>query len=598
VPSNFHRPGKVYIGIQSSSDANASAGKTEIGVSTVAIDGWFSGDAGEDISSASPDFTEVQGRQDDCFMWSPVFTDSPYSTSAAGGSMESIAAGDRDAYIITTITDLAATGKKVFLRPFWEFNGSWGGIYAPWQYHAGDDSHQAENATAGWIAAWKRVYIMYRNPVRTRTAINAALTAAGLATLQDGGGGDLATIDCALVWCANHSPNPAASGGHATDNLPDAYWPGAAYMDWVAIDAYTLDTPDFATYQAITGGLNHIYDTFCVPYDLPLMFPELGTKGDDANGDTWHGALFDWVEDRLDLVGAMVWFNSSTDTNLLTSNPDTAAVWEARIDARPSVYVTDPAQVFTGTGASVASPSFVAAGTVAEAAVAGTLSPGAPTGAAAGDTLLLCANTTKFGGTTIDPKTYATPDGWTLLINQIGDDGTGSSSRRTRCYVWARVAQGNATDTPGLVWNNDNAGASDYLAQCVIVAYRPSPATHNPIHAVQGFDGNSPSVTAVVATGVTTTVADTTIVAIATASDDNLTSAQAMTSPASLNERVDAASATGADGDLMVADGTKATAGATGDLTFTYAAADPFATVVIALRSGNLPGELCSLGCG
>ncbi|MBI5099396.1 MAG: CxxxxCH/CxxCH domain-containing protein [Nitrospirae bacterium] len=201
-----------------------------------------------------------------------------------------------------------------------------------------------------------------------------------------------------------------------------------------------------------------------------------------------------------------------------------------------------------------AAAAFQAAGTAAEGTTS--ISPVWPAHAV-GDIALLFVETA--GGSTIS---LTTPNGFIQAPNS--PQTTGSGTAGTKIYVyWAR-ATSTSMAAPTVATTADHIYA-------VILTYRGVTGSGNPFD-ITGGGVKATASTSVTATGVTTTVPDTLIV-VAVAND--LDSAAAVASGwtnanlTGITERRDAGTIQGLGGGIAVMDGTKATAGATGNTTLT-----------------------------
>jgi len=107
-----------------------------------------------------------------------------------------IIAGTYDAAITTWATNIAAWGKPLFLRPWWEMNGSWFG----W-----GQGGSGGLSVANYIAMFQRF----------RTLCDAA-----------------GATNISWIWCPNYI---LATG--APVSLLASLYPGDAYVDWLGFDA-------------------------------------------------------------------------------------------------------------------------------------------------------------------------------------------------------------------------------------------------------------------------------------------------------------------------------------------------------------------------
>ena len=154
-----------------------------------------------------------------------------------------------------------------------------------------------------------------------------------------------------------------------------------------------------------------------------------------------------------------------------------------------------------------------------------------------------------------------TPAGFSLVPNSPQTTGNSNESRIT--VFWARATSTGMAAVPVA-----DSGDHTYSQ---IITYRGVIISGNPWD-VTGGGIKTPASTSVTVTGVTTTVADTLIVQVASHNIQSAAaafSAQTNTNLTGISERSDGGTAEGQGGGFAVWDGVKATAGATGNTTAT-----------------------------
>lgn len=340
--------GKCYVGAIANSETNYDDWISQTGLSQAAVGGWYNGGFAADNTggtfSAALAITLAHSPGTPAIHWSFRCLKTAYGDTARG-NLTRMANGESDAFIITQLANLRAPGRPVFLRWGWEMNGSWGNSTWSWLYHNSDDSHNSFNTPTAYKQAFRRISLIAHGG--TRATVNAALAGLGMPALTDGGSSDLPTGNVAVVWCPNTGPNPTGAHATATDNLPEAYYPGDAYVDWVGIDTYAGDWSSWASGAAITGGLDNVYALYSASASAkPFGIWEVGNKGDDTKGPAFATAMFDWIESHSK-AKLICWFASSTGSDLPSQNPLTMDVWGARVSAKPSRYILDGTTVAT-----------------------------------------------------------------------------------------------------------------------------------------------------------------------------------------------------------------------------------------------------------
>ncbi|MHB8355062.1 MAG: glycoside hydrolase family 26 protein [Vulcanimicrobiaceae bacterium] len=159
--------------------------------------------------------------------------------------------GTYDAYITKSADEMKQFGTTVFLRPFHEFNGNW----YPWGLaNQGADSA----ADTAFINAWRHIYAIFQQQGATNVK---------------------------FVWCYQNFSVPNTAS--APWNDPSKAYPGDAYVDWIAFDAFNLGS-------STNGRPWQSFDTIVRPaYELavsispskPVMIAEIASNeyGDGGN---------------------------------------------------------------------------------------------------------------------------------------------------------------------------------------------------------------------------------------------------------------------------------------------------------------------------
>ena len=186
-------------------------------------------------------------------------------------SPRAIARGRGDAYLLRLNRDIAAAGEPVYVRLMSEMNGHWNSYSA---FDARGRSRGAAHTTAWFRQAWRRSTVILRGG--DVAAINAHLARLGLPRVQTTAT-TLAKAPVSMQWVPQTAGSPPIRA-----NAPRAYWPGAAYVDWVGTDFYSK-FPNFA-------GLDRFYAEF---RGKPFVFGEWAMWGRD--NPAFVNRLFDWI---------------------------------------------------------------------------------------------------------------------------------------------------------------------------------------------------------------------------------------------------------------------------------------------------------------
>jgi hypothetical protein len=194
------------------------------------------------------------------------------STARGSGDISpgDIAAGRGDAYLLSLNGRIAGNGGVTYIRLMAEMDGHWNPYCA---YTASGRSKGPRYSTAMFRQAWRRAVIVIRGgPLAT---VNAKLRALRMPPV-DNHGHDLPQPQVSFLWVPQVEGAPAISA-----NSPQAYWPGAQYVDWVGTDFYSK-FPNW-------GGLESFYRSFG---GKPFAFGEWALWGSDD--PSFVHRLFAW----------------------------------------------------------------------------------------------------------------------------------------------------------------------------------------------------------------------------------------------------------------------------------------------------------------
>ena len=213
----------------------------------------------------------------------PLVTWEPAFTNSADNIEVLIANGQYDSYINTWADKMktflsgpdavygTADDRRAYLRLGHEMNGNWYG----WSAAVG------ANSPADYVNMWKHV--------------RAIFTAKGIGSTR-----------LQWVWCVN----TADVGGFTAES----YYPGDAYVDWVAIDGYNWGTSQtWSTWQTATQTYGNMIGRLRAITSRPLAITELGSTTLGGNKATWIGDTYSYFSSQN--VKMVVWFNEDKETD-------------------------------------------------------------------------------------------------------------------------------------------------------------------------------------------------------------------------------------------------------------------------------------------
>jgi len=182
-----------------------------------------------------------------------------------------IAQGDGDRYLVNLNRRIAEHGQPTYIRLMAEMNQANNGYSA---FDRSGRSRGPAHSTAAFKQAWRRSTLILRGgPV---AEVNAKLRRLGLPAVETAAE-ELPRPSIAMVWVPQTRGTPDIPA-----NMPRAYWPGGAYVDWVGTDFYSR-FPNF-------HWLEDFYRDFP---GKPFVFGEWALWGADAPG--FVSQLFGWI---------------------------------------------------------------------------------------------------------------------------------------------------------------------------------------------------------------------------------------------------------------------------------------------------------------
>jgi len=233
--------------------------------------------------------------------WNQVFDATPLTLSrergaiplmdmaSNGASLQGIAAGTKDTYLIDWARAVADYGKPFFFRWDWEMNGSW--------FHWGQEA--AENP-ALFVEAWRH----FHDIAEAQGALNIT-----------------------WVWCPNTT--------FASSTPLESLYPGDSYVDWTCVDGYNHGLNEISP-----NGWTDFHSLFSQTYNellslaptKPVMIAETGSTevGGGASKAEWiTGALGPQLAIDFPQVKAVVWFNWNIPT-------EDGEAWDWPIESSPN----------------------------------------------------------------------------------------------------------------------------------------------------------------------------------------------------------------------------------------------------------------------
>ncbi|MGE5302607.1 MAG: glycoside hydrolase family 26 protein [Alphaproteobacteria bacterium] len=187
-------------------------------------------------------------------------------------SLKRILAGDYDDYIWTWAKASKSLALPYLLRPMHEMNGNW----YPWCGTVnGNQPHE-------YVETWRYLHKIFQ--------------AAGATQVS-------------WVWCPY-----AASFPQWHNNSILCYYPGDAYVDWIALDGYNWGyTQSGSRWQTFEELFSPGYENVTRLTDRPLLLAEIASAETGGNKSLWIRSAFEALIQSFDRVEGLVWFNTKKE---------------------------------------------------------------------------------------------------------------------------------------------------------------------------------------------------------------------------------------------------------------------------------------------
>ena len=198
-----------------------------------------------------------------------------------GGSLDDFIAGREDQCFLRMARAFKAVKVPVLLRFMHEMNGNW----YPWSGPANGGGKIGERKfREAWIHVWK----IFRREGATNVR---------------------------WVWCPDSSDTPDDGSHHWT-----GYYPGDKYVDWVCVDGYNWNVPEWGPWIGLSNILGERTAGSTVYADYarrkPFMIGETGTVEDPSSPGRkrqWFLNARNTIKTKYPLVRAFVYFNTVAD---------------------------------------------------------------------------------------------------------------------------------------------------------------------------------------------------------------------------------------------------------------------------------------------
>ena len=107
------------------------------------------------------------------------------------------------------------------------------------------------------------------------------------------------------VWCPNNGSSPSEPW-----NVPEAYYPGDSYVDWIGFDGYNFGTSQtWSGWQSFFNIYNALYQKFKT-YGKPIMLGEFASVEQGGSKSQWIADAYStWIKFGYTQIKAATWFH-------------------------------------------------------------------------------------------------------------------------------------------------------------------------------------------------------------------------------------------------------------------------------------------------
>ncbi|HVZ10885.1 MAG TPA: glycosyl hydrolase [Candidatus Paceibacterota bacterium] len=190
-------------------------------------------------------------------------------------TLDQIISGSQDSVITQFAAGARSYGSPIILAPFHEMNGNWD----PW------DGTVGSNTPAKVITAWKHLRDVFGNVSNVKFA-----------------------------WDVNNESVPDTSGNEIRD-----YYPGDAYVDYLAVDGFNFGNPWQTWEQVFSDALGQLSAISSKPIYILSM-----ASADGSQKGAWITDGLGSAIKKYPQVAGWVWFNENKEENWLVNSTSAA----------------------------------------------------------------------------------------------------------------------------------------------------------------------------------------------------------------------------------------------------------------------------------
>ncbi len=223
--------------------------------------------------------------------------------------LSTIADGGWDTYLRSYARGAKEFGGTVLLRPLHEMNGNW----YPW------GGTVNANVPADFVAAWRHMKDIFSSEGATNVK---------------------------FVWSPNTESVP-----NTAENAIRKYWPGDAYVDYIALDGYNYGTgSSWSSWRSFTDLYSAAYSSVTALSAKPVFVAEIACSTSGGDKAAWIADMFETIPNRFPRIVGITWFNADKERDWrVESSLDTLAAFVTGMNSRAWTNIAAPTPAPTPT---------------------------------------------------------------------------------------------------------------------------------------------------------------------------------------------------------------------------------------------------------
>jgi len=209
-----------------------------------------------------------------------------------------ITRGDFDSKIRAYADAARNSGHEIWIRPLHEMNGYW----YPWSGTSNG------NSPADFVPAWRHIHDIF---------------------VREG------ATNVKFVWCPNIESLP-----NTQSNSIAAYYPGDAYVDYMALDGYNFSTTiNYVQWRSFESLFAAPYATLCsLSASKPIFVAETASVSTGGDKVGWIRSMFAAIPRQFPRIVGVSWFNSANSVQDWPMDSNSTVLQSYRLGVANGAY--------------------------------------------------------------------------------------------------------------------------------------------------------------------------------------------------------------------------------------------------------------------